>query len=64
MLRSEKLTTQSFTITIIRWEINLYARLSVQKAKQILEPCKRIEIAVEHLGDGDTSCNWYTWNGS
>ena len=30
--------------------------------KQILRPSQRINKAVNHDDDGDTNCNWCTWN--
>ena len=32
--------------------------------KQLLEPCQRTKKAVEPEGEGDTNCNWCSWNGS
>ena len=34
-----------------------------RKKRQLLRPCQRTEKAVEHETDGDTNCNWCTWNG-
>ena len=32
------------------------------KKRQVPGPCQRTKKAVEHECDGDTSCNWHTWN--
>ena len=31
------------------------------KDRQILGPCPRVEKAVKHEGDSDTSCSWCLW---
>ena len=33
-----------------------------RKERQVLEPCQRTKKVVERVGDGDTNCNWSTWN--
>ena len=33
------------------------------KERQVLGTCQRTKKAMEHGGDGDTTCNWCTWNG-
>ena len=35
-----------------------------QKEIQVVGPCQRTKKAVEHQGDGDTSCIWRAWNGT
>ena len=38
------------------------AKKRKRKDRQILGPCQKTKNkAVEPEGDGDTSCNWYTW---
>ena len=34
-----------------------------RKEIQVLRPCQRTKKTVKHEADGDTSCNWPTWNG-
>ena len=33
-----------------------------RKKRQVLGPCQITEKVVERVGDGDTNCNWFTWN--
>ena len=33
-----------------------------RKKRQILRSCQRTKITLEYYCDGDTSCNWCTWN--
>ena len=35
-----------------------------QKVKQVFGPCLRTKKPMEHESDGDTNCNWRTWNDS
>ena len=35
----------------------------VKKKRRVHGPCLRTKKAVKHESDGDTSCNWCTWNG-
>ena len=34
------------------------------KERQVPRPCQSVKKAVEHECDGDTNCNWCTWNGT
>ena len=34
-----------------------------RKERQVLRPCLRPKKAVEQEGNGDTNCDWFSWNG-
>ena len=34
-----------------------------RKKRQVCGPCQRTKKAVKHESNGDTNCNWHTWNG-
>ena len=33
-----------------------------RKQRQPLRPCQRTKKAMERKGEGDTTCNWWTWH--
>ena len=35
-----------------------------EKIDKYFNLAKKTEKIVKHESDGDTNCNWYTWNGS
>ena len=37
-------------------------KIKEDEMRQVLAPCLRAKNAMEQEGDGDSNCNWSTWN--